>query len=207
MLTRRTALIGIPLGLVGVASGVRAQNKPTPSGDIGPFYPVGYRGDADNDLTHIRGSSRRALGKVIEVSGRVLDARGNPVSGARIEVWQANAAGRYSHSGDTNPAPLDPNFQGYAKLSTGRDGSYRYTTIKPGAYPDGDDSPRPPHIHLDVVGRKDRLVSQMLFPGEPLNDTDDVVPGWARARLTATALDTGADGIPRYRWDIILDQG
>lgn len=207
MLTRRKALIGISSGLVVLASGARGQSKPTPTGDIGPFYPVAYRGDADNDLTLIRGRSGRATGKVIEVTGRVLDVRGNPVSSAKIELWQANAAGRYSHPGDTNPAPLDPNFQGYGKLTAGRDGSYRYTTIKPGAYPDGDDSPRPPHIHLDVIGRTDRLVSQMLFPGEPLNDTDDVVPNWARARLTATALDVGADGIARYRWDIILNQG
>ena len=207
MLSRRAALLGISSGFIVVASGARAQSKPTPSGDIGPFYPVGYRGDADNDLTLIRGRSGRALGEVIEVSGRVLDVRGNPVSGAKIEVWQANAAGRYSHSGDINPAPLDPNFQGYAKLIAGRDGRYRYITIKPGAYPDGDDSPRPPHIHLDVIGRKDRLVSQMLFPGEPLNDTDDVVPNWARPRLTATALNAGADGMTRYRWDIILNQG
>ena len=207
MISRRTVLVGISSGLVAVASGLRAQSRPTPTGDIGPYYPVGYRGETDNDLTLIRGHSGRAAGQVIEVSGRVLDVRGNPVRSARIELWQANAAGRYSHSGDANPAPLDPNFQGYARITSGRDGSYRYTTIKPGAYPDGDDSPRPPHIHLDVTGQKDRLVSQMLFPDEPLNDTDDVVPNWARERLTATALDAGASGIARFRWDIILDQG
>jgi protocatechuate 3,4-dioxygenase beta subunit len=137
----------------------------------------------------------------------VIDVRGNPVRGARIELWQANAAGRYSHPADTNDAPLDPNFQGFAALISGRDGGYRYTTVKPGAYPDGDNSPRPPHIHLDVAGRTDRLVTQMLFPGEALNETDDVVPEWARARLTATAMRQSAAGALRYEWDIILDRG
>jgi protocatechuate 3,4-dioxygenase beta subunit len=129
------------------------------------------------------------------------------VSRARIELWQANAAGRYAHRGDTSSAPLDPNFQGFARLVTGRDGSYRYTTIKPGAYDDGDDSPRPPHIHLDVSGNTDRVVTQMIFAGEPLNERDDVIPQWARARLTATPLGRGTNGALRYRWNIILSSG
>jgi protocatechuate 3,4-dioxygenase, beta subunit len=207
VLTRRTALVALSSSLVVVASGARAQRRPTPAGARGPFYPVVRRSDEDNDLTLIRGRRGRATGQVIEVRGRVIDARGKPVSGARIELWQANAAGRYSHPADTSSAPLDPNFQGFAKLVSGRDGSYRYTTIKPGPYPDGDSSPRPPHIHLDVAGRRDRLVSQMLFPGEPLNETDDVLPEWARPRLTATALGKGASGEMRYAWDIILRRG
>jgi protocatechuate 3,4-dioxygenase beta subunit len=163
--------------------------------------------DADHDLTLVRGRSARATGQVIEVSGRVITARGDPVNGARVELWQANAAGRYAHSADSSSAPLDPNFQGFAKLVTARDGSYRYTTIKPGAYPHGDSSPRPPHVHLDVVRGMDRLVTQMLFPGEPLNESDDVIPAWARARITAAALGPGTNGALRYRWDIILDRG
>jgi protocatechuate 3,4-dioxygenase beta subunit len=207
LFTRRGAVLAITSGAMLVGSKANGQLRTTPTGDIGPFYPVAHIGDADNDLTLIRGRGARAIGQVIEVSGRVLDARGNPVRGARIELWQANAAGRYAHPADTNKAAPDANFQGFAKLASGRDGAYRYTTIKPGAYPDGDNSPRPPHIHLDVVGRTDRLVSQMLFPGERLNDTDDVVPEWARARLTAAALGNGTNGAPRYRWDIILDRG
>jgi protocatechuate 3,4-dioxygenase beta subunit len=129
------------------------------------------------------------------------------VRGAVIELWQANAAGRHAHPSETNPAPLDPNFQGFGKLVSDCDGSYRYLSIKPGAYPDGDDSPRPPHVHLDVSGETDRIVTQMLFPGEPLNKTDDVVPEWARARLTANALGQSANGALRFSWDIILDHG
>ena len=207
MLTRRSALLGLSSSLVLVASGARAQRRPTPSGDIGPFYPVVRGPDEDSDLTLVRGARGRASGQVIEVSGRVLDISGNPVRGARIELWQANAAGRYAHPADTNQTPLDPNFQGFGKLVSGRDGSYRYTTIKPGAYNDGDDSPRPPHIHLDIFGRTDRIVTQMIFEGEPLNSTDDVIPQWARDRLTATALGPSTNGALRYRWDIILPKG
>jgi protocatechuate 3,4-dioxygenase beta subunit len=188
MLARRGALLGLSSGLIVLATGARAQQRPTPTADIGPFYPVVRGSDADHDLTLVRGRSARATGQVIEVSGRVITARGDPVNGARVELWQANAAGRYAHSADSSSAPLDPNF-------------------KPGAYPHGDSSPRPPHVHLDVVRGMDRLVTQMLFPGEPLNESDDVIPAWARARLTAAALGPGTNGALRYRWDIILDRG
>ncbi len=207
MLTRRAAVLGLSSAFLIVGSRAHAQLKTTPTGDIGPFYPVARSGDADNDLTLITGRGSRAAGQIIEVTGRVLDKNGQPVSGATIELWQANAAGRYAHPADTNPAPLDPNFQGFGKLVSAPDGSYRYTTIKPGVYPDGDDSPRPPHIHLDIVGKTDRVVTQMLFPNEPLNDTDDVVPQWARARLMAVEFGKGANGAVRYRWDLILDRG
>ena len=207
LLTRRAALLGFTSTGVLLASQARAQLKTTPTGDIGPFYPVVRGPDADNDLTLVRGRRRRASGQVIEVTGRVLDKRGNPVRGAVIELWQANAGGRYAHPADTSSTPLDPNFQGFAKIVSARDGTYRYTTIKPGPYPDGDDSPRPPHIHMDITGNTDRVVTQMLFPGEPLNDTDDVVPQWARARLTANARGKAANGVLRFDWDMILDRG
>jgi protocatechuate 3,4-dioxygenase beta subunit len=207
MLTRRNALLGLTSSALLFPKSAAAQLKTTPTGDLGPFYPLVRGRDADNDLTLVKGRSGRATGQIIEVAGRVLDSKGMPVRGAVIELWQANAAGRYAHPSETNPAPLDPNFQGFGKLVSGRDGSYRYTSVKPGAYPEGDDSPRPPHVHLDVSGRTDRIVTQMLFPGEPLNKTDDVVPEWARARLTANALGLAANGVLRFNWDIILDHG
>jgi protocatechuate 3,4-dioxygenase beta subunit len=207
ILTRRAAILGVTSSALFVANQARAQLKTTPTGDIGPFYPVARGIDEDNDLTWVRGRRGCASGQVIEVTGRVLDKRGNPIRGAVIELWQANAGGRYAHPADTSSTPLDANFQGFAKILSGADGSYRYTTIKPGAYPDGDDSPRPPHIHLDITGKTDRVVTQMLFPGEPLNDTDDVVPQWARARLTAKARGKGAEGVLRFVWDMVLDKG
>lgn len=106
------------------------------------------------------------------VSGRVITTGGEPVAGARIEIWQANAAGRYAHPDDTNPAPLDPNFQGYTVLISGADGSYRFQTIKPGAYPAGPNTIRPSHIHFDLSGTHDRLVTQMYFDGDPYNEKD-----------------------------------
>jgi protocatechuate 3,4-dioxygenase, beta subunit len=206
-LTRRTAVLGMTSSVLLIGSRGHAQLKTTPTGDIGPFYPVVRGADADNDLTLIGGRSARAAGQIIEVAGRVLDKHGRAIRGATIELWQANAAGRYSHPADINPTPLDPNFQGFGKLVSGSDGSYRYTTVKPGPYNDGDDSPRPPHIHLDITGKTDRVVTQMLFPNEALNETDDVVPKWARARLTASVLGKGSNGALRYGWDIVLDQG
>jgi protocatechuate 3,4-dioxygenase beta subunit len=207
LLSRRAAVLGITTTALVLPKDIRAQLRTTPSRDIGPFYPVGHRGDADSDLTLLNGRKGRAAGQIIEVIGQVLNKRGNPVQGAVIELWQANAAGRYAHPADNNPTALDPNFQGFAKLKTDRAGGYRYTTVKPGAYPDGDNSPRPPHIHLDITGRADRLVTQMLFPGEPLNETDDVVPQWARDRLIAKVLGQGVNGTPRYGWDVVLDRG
>ena len=207
LVNRRAALLGLSSTAVLLTTQARARLSPTPTTDMGPFYPVARVAEDDADLTLLRGRSKRAAGQVIEVTGRILDKRGNPVRSARIELWQANAAGRYAHPGDTSAAPLDEGFQGFARLVSGRDGSYRYTTIKPGAYPDGNGAPRPPHIHLDVLGRKDRIVTQMLFPGDPLNDTDDVIPPSVGRRLTATALGQDAGGTPRFGWDIILDNG
>jgi protocatechuate 3,4-dioxygenase beta subunit len=130
----------------GIArAAVPAQTADDP---MGPFYPVLRPGGDDFDMTMIRGNSARALGRVIEVTGRVLDRKGNPVGGAELELWQCNAAGRYAHPGDIATAPLDPNFQGFAKLMTGPSGEWRVITIKPSGY----DSPighRTPHIHFD----------------------------------------------------------
>jgi protocatechuate 3,4-dioxygenase beta subunit len=109
-----------------------------------------------------------------------------------------------------SPAALDPNFQGFARLKTRADGFYRLLTIKPGAYPASPTWSRPPHIHLDVSGKDRRLVSQMFFPDETLNDVDEIYNSYSireRASLTANRLDTGADGLTRLNWDIVLSEG
>ena len=109
----------------------------------------------------------------MHIAGRVFDQKGKPVAGAKIEIWQANTHGRYAHQSDTNTnAPLDPNFQGYAVLKTDNEGRYRFKTIKPGAYPISPTEQRTPHIHFEVEGKANRLVSQMFFPDEPLNEKD-----------------------------------
>lgn len=177
---------------------------PTPSQDMGPFYPVQRLLDSDADLTMIKGHKNRAKGSVIEVTGRVLDRLGNPVRGAKLELWQCNAAGRYAHVNDIATAPLDPDFQGYAAITTGRQGEWRITTIKPAGY----DSPignRTPHIHFDVSGRSQRLITQMYFSDAAATNAKDLLymeMGDAALRTAARA-----DGMARYSWDIILMDG
>src|SRR6476661_7709902 len=112
----------------------RQELAPTAESPMGPFYPLHPLAENDADLTRLAGHRNRARGTVIELSGRIRDVRGNPIAGARMELWQANAAGRYMHELDPAIAPLDPNFQSYARLTTGADGTYRFTTIKPGGY-------------------------------------------------------------------------
>jgi protocatechuate 3,4-dioxygenase beta subunit len=104
--------------------------------------------------------------------GRVFNLKGGPVRNAKVEIWQANADGRYTHPSDTNPAPLDPNFEGSVVLTTDQEGRYRFKTINPAGYPAGPNRMRPAHIHFQISGRQDRLVTQMYFEGDPYNDTD-----------------------------------
>ena len=140
----------------------------TPSGDLGPFYPVEHPLDTDFDLTRLRDGGPRARGPIIEVAGRVLARDGTPQANARLELWQANAAGRYAHPGDTRAdAALDPNFQGYADVQADADGHFRILTVRPGLYPVDGLFQRSPHIHFDIRGRQRRLVTQMYF-----DDTD-----------------------------------
>ena len=135
----------------------------------GPVFGEDAIGELDGDLT--RQHAGEPLGERIVVSGRVLDESGRPIRGALVEVWQANAGGRYRHEVDQHPAPLDPNFSGGGRVRTDDAGSYRFVTIKPGAYPWGnhENAWRPAHIHFSVFGRafSQRLVTQMYFPGDP----------------------------------------
>ncbi|SOD42012.1 dioxygenase family protein [Nitrosovibrio sp. Nv4] len=139
---------------------------------LGPFYPIMSKPDRSGDLTRVPGGSGRAKGQPLIITGHLRDPSGEPVAGAEIEIWQANAAGRYAHPDDTNPAPLDPNFQGFGAITTGADGLYRFKTIKPLHYPAGTIGIRPAHIHFDVRGRHDELVTQMYFEGDPYNEKD-----------------------------------
>src|SRR6266567_832018 len=143
----------------------------TPDQILGPFYPLKELPQTA-DLTRAPGRPGRAEGQVINVMGRVLNLAGQTVRDAKVEVWQANTHGRYTHPSDPNPAPLDPNFEGSAVLTTDAAGRYRFKTIKPAAYPAGPNRMRPAHIHFQVSGRQDKLVTQMYFEGDPYLEAD-----------------------------------
>jgi protocatechuate 3,4-dioxygenase, beta subunit len=197
---------------LSTAAAVAQTIRRTPSQILGPFYPVHKPLDQDADLTTIVGRAGRAAGQIIEVMGRVINRRGEPVAGARIEIWQANTHGRYTHQSDRNTAPLDPRFEGYALLTTDSEGRYRFRSIKPGAYPEDSGAVRAPHIHFDVLGRSNRLVTQMYFAGEPLNDTDRIIQTAAanRHRLIVPferpASPAAQDSLVGS-WDIVLEEG
>jgi protocatechuate 3,4-dioxygenase, beta subunit len=177
----------------------------------GPLLGEGRVGERDHDLTVQHAGE--PLGERIVVEGRVLDGAGRPVDGALVEVWQANAGGRYRHDGDQHPAPLDPNFSGAGRCVTDAEGRFRFVTVKPGAYPWGNhhNAWRPAHIHFSVFGRAfvQRLITQMYFPGDPLFAFDPIlssVPQAARERLVSR-LDMGLttpEWALGYRWDIVL---
>jgi protocatechuate 3,4-dioxygenase beta subunit len=163
----------------------------------------------DADLTRWR-----PLGERIIVTGRLLDEVSRPIAGQLIEIWQANAAGRYAHAADQHEAPLDHNFTGAGRCLTDEDGGYRFVTIKPGAYPwaNHPNAWRPAHIHFSVFGRAftERLVTQMYFPGDPLLDHDPIFLAVRdeRARhdlLARLDLDTTEEGWAlAYRFDVVV---
>lgn len=135
----------------------------------------------DNDLTKNAVINGEPLGERIIIVGRVVDEDGRPVRNALLEVWQTNSCGRYIHRNDQHDAPLDPNFSGAGRVLTDANGEYRFTTIKPGAYPwrNHDNAWRPAHIHFSVFGSAfiSRLVTQMYFPGDPLLPLDPILNG------------------------------
>ena len=196
----------------GLASALAQTLSRTPGEILGPFYPVLRSVEKTADLTRLPGKPGRAAGEVIYVMGRVLNASGDPVKGARVELWQANTHGRYVHPSDTNPAPLDPNFEGFAVQDTDAEGRYRFKTIKPGAYPARDAWIRPPHLHFEVTGKMNRLITQMYFPGEPLNDKDLLLQNVRgdKQALIAKMLPPTSEVEPDARlavWDVVLDKG
>jgi protocatechuate 3,4-dioxygenase beta subunit len=211
IITRRNVILtGTAATLAGI-SGIGRSAVPTSAQELGPFYPVHHLADVDADLTRVQGQPGVAKGTPINVLGRVVDMKGNPVPNARLELWQANAAGRYLHPGDaSNPRPIDPDFQGFAVLRTGRDGRFKFRSVKPGAYPIGGGRIRTPHIHMDVTGRNERLTTQMYFPGEELN-AKDIVFAYAdpKESVVSRAVDplSGDPGALAYAWDIVLAVG
>ena len=198
---------------------LRAPKKPlvilpkTLSDTTGPAYGRGPIGELDSDLTRQHGGE--PLGERIIVAGRVTDGDGRPVRDGLIEIWQANAAGRYTHHLDQHPAPLDPNFSGAGRCLTDHEGRYAFTTIKPGAYPwkNHHNAWRPAHIHLSLFGPafRTRLITQMYFPGDPLFDQDPIFqsvrdPKAQRRMISSFDLDTTRpEWALGYRFDIVLE--
>jgi protocatechuate 3,4-dioxygenase beta subunit len=191
-------------GLVIAGKGMASQLKPlTAESPMGPFFPLTVPEDSDADLTWLKGHSTRAAGQVIEVRGRVLDQKGNPIAGARLDLWQANAAGRYAHPADPATAPLDPHFQGFASIVSDSGGDWRIVTIKPSGYnsPIGN---RPPHIHFDIRGKSNRNVAQLYFPEDAEANAKDLLYKalGADAGTSLAVRDSGDPNI--YRWDVVL---
>jgi protocatechuate 3,4-dioxygenase beta subunit len=221
-LPRYTRPVGVHPALLSPEYGstvLRAPSKPLVllphnlTEVTGPLLGAERITETDNDLT--RQHDGEPLGQRIIVYGRVLDSDGRAVPDTLLEVWQANASGRYRHAVDNWPAPLDPNFTGVGRTVTDAEGRYRFVTIKPGAYPwrNHPNAWRPAHIHLSVFGRSfaQRLVTQMYFPGDPLFAFDPIFNSVrdpaARERMVSQ-LDwetTTPEWALGYRFDIVVD--
>jgi len=181
----------------------------------GPGPTVSAVTPDDADLTRNAGTGGEAMGQRIIVTGRVLDASGAPVAKTLVEVWQANAAGRYIHRRDQWPAPLDPNFLGIGRCHTNENGEYRFLTVMPGAYPwrNHPNAWRPAHIHFSLFGNSwaSRLVTQMYFAGDPLLPLDPIFNSAPTERARAAMIASYAHDVTEpewalgWRWDIVLD--
>ncbi len=202
---RRLLLLSPLIALLPRALCAAPALSATPGQMLGPFYPLRPDAGAGNDLTRVDGKGR-ALGNPLTIVGRVLDTAGRPQAGVLLEIWQTNAHGRYHHPHDDSPQPLDPQFRGYGRATTGTDGAYRFVTILPVAYPG-----RTPHVHfrLSRAGRE-LLVTQMYLPGAAgaANDRDGLFMSIrepaARRLLIGVRQPDAAETL---RFDIVLEAG
>lgn len=168
----KSSAAAIGFSLIYPASLLAMESLPlTPKQGEGPFYPTTLPLDSDNDLVQIKGRTGLAKGDIAQLTGRISDEKGRPVSKARVEIWQCDIYGRYHHVGPSRNVDLDPNFQGYGVFTTASDGAYHFRTIKPVAY-----LGRAPHIHFIIRGPGfEPLTTQMYVEGEPENRTDFVL--------------------------------
>jgi protocatechuate 3,4-dioxygenase beta subunit len=206
LLTRRSSLIAAGTALLTATPAARAAGLiATPEQTLGPFYPPELPLDHDNDLVRVSGSSAQAVGQVTHVYGRVLNLNGQPIAGAKVEIWQCDSNGVYLHPRSGGMGPLPSGFQGYGQTASADDGAYRFRTIKPVAY-----SGRTPHIHFAISGDGfEPLVTQMYVAGEPQNQRDGVlrrIDPAARASVIvalnpADDIESGALG---GRFDIVI---
>jgi protocatechuate 3,4-dioxygenase beta subunit len=175
-LNRRSVLVHAGVAVAAAVAPkilMAAELVATPGQTEGPFYPVEFPPDMDNDLVRVTGRAAQAIGQVIHVSGRVFDLRGQPRPGSVVEIWQCDANGIYRHPRAAGQGRIDHAFQGYGRTQVDDQGRYRFRTIRPVPYPG-----RTPHIHFAVhVPGQGRLVTQMYIEGEPLNARDGVLNG------------------------------
>lgn len=206
--TRRSFLGGLALGAVALRTpGLFAEElMQTPRQTEGPFYPVKLPLDTDNDLLIINDGITPAVGEITHLSGRLLDAKGNPIKNAVVEIWQVDNHGAYLHEGSENHDKLDKNFQGFGRFLTGSTGEYYFRTIKPVPYPG-----RTPHIHFAVKMKgRSKWTTQCYIKGEPLNDRDGIYRSMrdpkARDALTVefAAVKGSRIGELAARFDIVL---
>ncbi|WP_455219422.1 dioxygenase family protein [Kaarinaea lacus] len=213
-LSRRTLLkMGLGISIVpitGASCSSSNESKKqlwTPRQTEGPFYPVHQQEDRDTDLTQFQGNTEPPKGEIIHVRGRVFDMNGDAIKSAFVEIWQANAAGRYRHHKDPSKAPIDPNFQGWGQAYTDTDGAYRFKTILPGAYPAGPGWVRPPHIHFKVTKQEYYpLTTQMYFPNQDLNNEDRILQNLSKADqdMVISKRQLTDDEEPVFIFDIVL---
>lgn len=210
--SRRNFLkLGLFSSLVGAAiTGSAVSNAlrlATPRELEGPFYPTKDQNDRDADLTKIDGRRGVAQGSHIVIFGQILNLEQRPIKDATIDIWQANAHGRYNHPNDPNPQPPDPNFQGWAIISSGDNGDFRFKTVMPGAYPASKTWIRPPHIHFKISKPGyTTLTTQMYFPGEELNKTDLLLrqkEPWQRPLMIAKQA-RNEEELSVYEYNIVL---
>ncbi|GFE69927.1 protocatechuate 3,4-dioxygenase [Chroococcus sp. FPU101] len=183
----------------------------TPPQTEGPFYPLEFPIDQDTDLTYVTGHQGDALGEKIRIIGRILTPDCQPITNARVEIWQACASGRYRHEYDGNSAPVDPNFQYWGYAMTQQNGQYAFTTVKPGGYPVTRDWQRPPHIHFKVIAPSlPPLITQLYFEEEQeLNQGDRIlqrIPIEQRSLVTTKLKTDPKDSRRVGQFDIILGQ-
>ncbi|MGK7959547.1 protocatechuate 3,4-dioxygenase [Crocosphaera sp.] len=173
---RRITMLGIPYLTLSFMTGIKEDDS-TPQQIKGPFYPLIFPLDQDNDLTWIKDQKKLALGEKIMILGQVLTSNHQPIKDAKIEIWQACSSGRYNHEYDPNQAPIDPNFQGWGWTTTDTKGYYAFKTIKPGGYPVTNDWKRPPHIHFKISQPEGKeFITQLYFAEEKqLNQQDKIL--------------------------------
>ena len=198
---RRRLFLAAPLLFLLPSARAASPLAATPAQMLGPFYPLQPDAGTGNDLTTVDGKAR-ARGRPLAIIGRVTDTAGRPLPGVLVEIWQNNAHGRYHHPQDDSPPPLDPNFRGYGRATSGADGVYRFATIEPVAYPG-----RTPHVHFRLSrGARELLVTQMYLPDAAAANARDglfmSLRDSARRRLVGVPEPGAAETL---RFDIVLD--